>query len=441
MKLKQPDRRFGDDDYQQKLDQCIHCGLCLQACPTYVVLGKEMDSPRGRIMLIRAATEGRIDLEGGALQSHLDLCLTCRSCETACPSGVQYGALLDVARLAIEQSRHPGYFERFIRWLALRQLMPYLMRLKVIAWFANIYQITGLSRIVRTINFLPERLKALEGSLPPMPAHYSNYKEPALAQGSKREAVAFFHGCVQEAFLAKVNAATVRVLQENGYDVHFPVGQTCCGAAQLHLGEEELARELARKNIDAFFSDQSGGVKYLAIINNAGGCGSLLKDYAFLLRDEPQYATKARQFASMVKDISEFLVEHEFLPPAGEVRARVTYSDSCHLRHAQKVVRQPREIIQSIPGIQRESLSHPEHSCRSAEVYNITQTETANAILDLKLQDINATGADLIVVSNTGCHLQLLNGVRRSHSKARVVHFVELLDQSYQVAKTLSLQD
>jgi glycolate oxidase iron-sulfur subunit len=176
MDLKQSGQRFGDNEYKRKLDQCIHCGLCLQACPTYEVLGREMDSPRGRISLIRAAAEGRIDLTAGALQSHLGLCLTCRSCETACPSGVQYGAILDVARLAIEQTRRPGYMERFIRWLALRQLMPHLPHLKAIAWFAKIYQIMGLSKLVRAVNFLPEHLKALEGSLPPMPAHYSNYK-------------------------------------------------------------------------------------------------------------------------------------------------------------------------------------------------------------------------------------------------------------------------
>jgi glycolate oxidase iron-sulfur subunit len=435
-----PDKRFQNAEYQGLLDQCIHCGLCLQACPTYAVFGTEMDSPRGRISLIRAAAQGRIGLDG-PFQTHINLCLSCRACETACPSGVQYGSLVEVARISMEQARHPGRLERFIRWLALRQLMPHVDRLKLIAWFARCYQVLGLPRLFRALTFLPNRLKTMEGLLPPMPAHYSDYRQPARALGPKRGIVAFFYGCMQEAFLADVNAATVRVLQENGYDVHFPAQQTCCGAAQLHLGEEELSRELARKNIDAFLGGPSTGGQYQAIINNAGGCGEVLKEYAHILKDDPGYAEKARLFVSRVKDISEFLVENGYIHPAGELRAKVTYSDSCHLRHAQKVVRQPREILSSIPGIELVELSRPDACCGSAGVYNITQTDTANAILDLKMQDIQATGADVIVATNTGCYFQLVNGVKRSHSSARVVHLVELLDQSYQVARALPQQE
>jgi sugar (pentulose or hexulose) kinase len=228
-------RYLNQPDYQAKLQQCIHCGLCLQACPTYMLLGTEMDSPRGRISLIRAASEGRIDF-AGAFQEHIQLCLACRACESACPSGVQYGSLVEMARISIEERRQPDLFERVVRWLALRQLMPRLPRLKSIARLARLYQSLGLSALVHRMAFLPQRLKTTEGLLPPMPQHYADYRQPAPALGIQHGRVAFFYGCIQEAFLAQVNQATIRVLQTNDYEVHFPTAQTCCGAAQLHLG-------------------------------------------------------------------------------------------------------------------------------------------------------------------------------------------------------------
>lgn len=411
--------------------QCIHCGLCLQACPTYVVFGTEADSPRGRISLIRAASQGRIELDG-AFQEHIDLCLACRSCETACPSGVQYGALVETARVALEQDRRPAWPERLLRWLALRQLMPNVGRLKFIARLGRLYQVSGLSALVRRLNFLPARLKTMEAMLPPLPARYPDYSHPAPARGPRRGKVAFFYGCVQEAFLADINAATVRVLQENGFDVEFPARQTCCGAAQLHLGELELTLQLARQNIDALLDPP--GEPYAAIINNAGGCGAALKGYAHLLKDDPGYAQKAVSFVEKVQDISEFLAGQGLVPPRGELKARLTYSDSCHLRHAQKVVQQPRDLLRAIPGVELVELSRPDLCCGSAGVYNLVQTESADAILDLKMQDIAATDAELIVATNTGCYFQLLNGVRRLGYPARVVHLVELLDQSYRNA-------
>jgi len=297
----------------------------------------------------------------------------------------------------------------------------------------------------------------MEGLLPRLPARYPDYRKPAPAMGEKRGTVAFFHGCVQEAFLADVNAATIRVLQRNGYEVHVPPDQTCCGAAQLHVGEVELARELARRNIDAFTPSlppsasrrtgspsqgegQGGGLpsseedpagEYDAIINNAGGCGTTLKEYDHLLADDPAYADRAKLFVAQVKDISEFLADHLREPPRGVLNARVTYVDSCHLRHAQRVAQQPRDLLKMIPGLELVELKHPDHCCGSAGVYNIVHPDTANAILDAKMADIAATGAEMIVTTNTGCYLQLLHGVRRAGLKARVVHLVELLDQAY----------
>jgi len=384
-----------------------------------------MDAPRGRIALMRAASEGRIGLDG-AFEEHISLCLSCRACETACPSGVRYGTLVETARIAMEKARTPSMSERFVRWLSLRKLLPHIGTLRLLARLIRMYQVVGLQHLVRRLNFLPGPLQTMEALLPPLSTHYMDYRHVAPAIGPRQGTVAFFHGCVQEAFLCDINKATIRVLQRNGYEVHFPQGQTCCGAAPLHVGEDELARDLARRNVDAFADDE-----YDAIINNAGGCGATLKEYAHLLRDDPAYAAKVDRFVAKVKDISEFLADHLNNPPQGEVRARATYADSCHLRHAQKVVRQPRSLLQAIPGLELVELKRADQCCGSAGVYNIVQTETANAVLDNKMADIAATSADTIVTTNTGCYMQLLYGVRRAGLKARVVHLVELLDESY----------
>jgi glycolate oxidase iron-sulfur subunit len=412
--------------FRNLLNKCIHCGLCLQSCPTYAVFGTEMDSPRGRIALMRAASEERINL-GGAFENHIELCLMCRACESACPSGVQYGTMIETARVAVEKGRHPGGIERIVRWLALRQLMPHPRRLRFVAWWMRLYQQLKIQNLVRRLNFLPDSLSNIESLLPRLSAVYPDHQKVVPAIGKQHGKVAFFRGCIQDAFLGEVNAATIRVLQRNGFEVHFPKGQTCCGAAQLHLGEEELFLDLARKNIDAIPADE-----FVAIVNNAGGCGSTLKEYDHLLKNDPDYAEKASKFSSKVKDITEFLMDNLHTPPKGTIKARVTYSDSCHLRHVQKVINQPRDLLRQIPGIDLIELKKPDRCCGSAGVYNIMQVDTANAILDEKMADIASTGADIIVTTNTGCHLQLIYGVRRAGLNTRVVHLIELLDQSYE---------
>jgi glycolate oxidase iron-sulfur subunit len=425
--------RLTDAEYRAKLNQCVHCGLCLQACPTYAAYGTEMDNPRGRIALMRAAAAGRLSLEefNGAFAKHITLCLACRACETACPSGVKYGFLLEGARLAVEANRRVGSGERFMRWLGMEQMMPHLQRLKLAAGGARAYQATGAQRLVRRLDFLPEPLKTMDAILPPVVPHYYDYRVPAPAIGEKRGEVAFFIGCIQEAFLSQVNAATIRVLQVNGYEVHFPSGQTCCGAAQLHVGNEDLTRDLARRNIDAFLLEDFG-----SIICNAGGCGATLKEeYIRLFRGDSVYAERAERFSSKVKDVTEFLSDHLNVAPLGAVRARATYSDSCHLRHGQKVVKQPRALLRQVPGLELIELKLPDRCCGSAGVYNITQIDTANQVLDAKLADIAATRAEVIIVSNTGCQMQLIAGARRAGLKAEVLHVVEVMDRSYRNAK------
>lgn len=419
--------------YQHLLDQCIHCGLCLPACPTYSVYGTEMEAPRGRIDLMRAAADGRIDPEEfqKTFRKHIENCLTCLACQTACPSGVQYGELVHVTRLAIEHSRQPGWLERSIRWLGFRQLMPHLPRLRVLARLASLYQRIGLQTLVRKLNLLPEPLKTLDSILPQIQTKSRDFSNPAPAIGMKRGEVAFFLGCIQEAFLSPVNDATIRILQRNGYEVHFPLGQTCCGAAQLHMGENEQARQLALKNLDAFEG-------YPMIINNAGGCGATLKtEYARLFADDPLQLERSLNLATRVQDISEFLCDHLNTPLSGIVPERAIYIDSCHLRHGQKISRQPRDLLRSIPGLELVELALPDRCCGSAGVYNLVHPETAEPVLDQKMADIASTGAELIICSNTGCHMQLLVGVRKSNLQARVMHLAEVLEMSYAAADHL----
>ena len=418
-----------DPIIKEKLSRCLHCGMCLQVCPTYHVYGTEMDSPRGRIALMRAVAMKRLktdDLPPSFIR-HMALCLACRACEAACPSGMEYGYLIEAAQETIRQNTKESRALRWLKWFGFRQLMPFRERLKVLASLLWLYENSGLQTIFRSLHFLPKGLKSMELLLPPISCDYFNYAFPAPAIGRKRGKVAFFIGCVQEAFLAGANRATIRVLQRNGYEVHFPAGQTCCGAAQLHQGDLEVARKMARKNLDAFLSDD-----YDAVISNAGGCGATLKDeYIELFKEDPVYDAKAHRFASLVQDFSEFMLNHLHTPPQGAVQARAVYSDSCHLRHVQKISKQPRQLLRMIPGLELVELNRPDLCCGSAGIYNIMHPETANPILALKMDDIRNTKADLLVVSNTGCHMQLIAGAKQSDYPIQVLYIAEVLEKSY----------
>jgi D-lactate dehydrogenase (cytochrome) len=418
--------------YHDLLAQCVHCGMCLEVCPTYAIFGTEMDSPRGRIDLMRAAAQGRLGKAEflGPFAEYLNTCLECRACETACSSDVQYHQLIEVARTEIEQARKVGLIERVVRQVGLRGFMPRLPRLKLIARFVWLYQASGLQSLVRGLKVLPGRLRTMEAILPPVTRTFPDYRQRFPASGEKRGTVAFFHGCIQEAFLSRVNAATIRVLQHNGYEVFAPNGQTCCGAAQLHTGDEEMAKRLARQNIDAFLA--SGCT---AIINNAGGCGVSLKEYPTLLADDPDYREKARRFAALVYDFNEFLSEHLNAAPEGRLPVRATYVDSCHLRHGQGIVSQPRDLLRAIPGLELIELEQPGRCCGSAGVYNIVRPDIADIALADKVADITATGAQVVVISNTGCHMQIEAGVREAGLSIPVLHVAEMLDLSYRAER------
>jgi glycolate oxidase iron-sulfur subunit len=429
-----PPQSFTTPEFRRLLDQCIHCGLCLPACPTYAVFHTEMDNPRGRIALMHGVADGRVDIASASFQTHMDLCLGCRACETACPSGVQYGALFEVARTAMQEDRQQsgrqGRWETFVRWLALRQLLMHPARLRILARLLRVYQRLGLSRWLRKTPILPAGLRTMETLLPELSMDFPDYGQPAPAMGEKRGEVIFLHGCVQDAFLSQVNADTVRVLQRNGYTVHTPPHQTCCGAAPLHIGEREIAREMARRNLDAVAHLLPGCT---AVLTNAGGCGATLKEYAHLLHDDPAYAALAAVFVHKMQDVTEFLAAHLHVPPRGELPVRTSYVDSCHLRHAQRVVQPPRALLAAIPGLQLVELQRPDLCCGSAGVYNILQSETADQVLDAKMADVAATEPHVIVTTNTGCHMQMVRGVREAGLDAEVLHLVQLLERAYQV--------
>ncbi len=409
-------------------EKCIHCGLCLPACPTYDIFRTEMEAPRGRILLMRAAAEGTIPLNG-AFARHITLCLDCRACEVACPSGVPYGALLEAAREHLERQTQRPWHQRAFRHLVFRSLLSHPIRLRALARALRPLQRLGLVEMVRRAPVLPYRLRIMASLLPPLADGAVQPGSIYPAHGTRRGRVAFFHGCVQDALLGRVNLATIRVLQRNGYDVFVPEGQTCCGAAALHVGETDAAREMARRTIDLFLA--SGCDAY---INNAGGCGATLKEYPRLLADDPEYAEKAREFASKVFDINEFLARNLHTPPRGRLDVQVTYVDSCHLRNVQRIAEEPRQLLQAIPGLKLVEVARPDRCCGSAGVYNIAHPRVADQVLKAKMRDVASTGAAIIVTSNTGCYLQMVRGVRESGMRARVVHVVELLEEAYQAS-------
>ena len=423
------------EDYSQ----CIHCGLCLNHCPTYRLLGVEMDSPRGRIHQMILVDEGRLRL-GESFVRHIDLCLDCRACETACPSGVPYGKLVEAARAQIEQQYSRPLLSRLLRRLGLRHLLPHPRRLAALGSLLRFYQRSGAQRMVRGSGLLRlfGKLGEAESLLPRMDERFffSELGRVFPAQGERRARVAFFAGCIAQVAFAEMNRATIRVLQQNGCEVVVPAGQLCCGALDVHAGVRDVAQQLARANLDVFL-----GEDFDAIITNAAGCGSTLKEYEQLFPADEAARERAARFAARVRDVSEFLVELGLRPPRTRVPLRVTYQDSCHLAHGQKVRSAPRELLRAIPGIELVEMKLADHCCGSAGIYNLTQPEVSQQLLAEKMECVRATGAQAIVTANPGCLLQLRAGVERfgpgpsesgqPASGQQVLHLVELLDRSY----------
>jgi glycolate oxidase iron-sulfur subunit len=417
------------------LQQCMHCGMCLPTCPTYVKTGRERNSPRGRIALMRAIADGELETTR-AFGEEMQFCVGCLACTTACPAGVDYPDLLEHARAQVEQAGVLATPARnWWRWSLMRQLFTRPRLLRAVGRMLWLYQVSGLQSTVRLFNLtllLPKSIRALEPSAPTVKRKFSNAliaeNERSTTQPA-RFRVAVLTGCVQDLVFSDVNRATVDVLLANGCDVSTPPLQYCCGSLHAHNGDLETARLLARRQIDAI-----DPAKVDAIISNAGGCGSHLKHYDRLLQDDPRYAERAVSWSKKLKDVSEWLVEIGFRKPiiaATEQTKTVTYHEACHLCHGQGISKQPREIVRAIPGLELKECAEATWCCGSAGIYSITQPETAAWLLKRKLKHLNATKAEMIVTGNPGCSLQLQNGLKQQNRKTSVMHPIVLLANAY----------
>jgi glycolate oxidase iron-sulfur subunit len=412
-------------DYRRYQD-CVHCGLCTASCPTYIETSDENDSPRGRIYLMRAVTDGRLAV-GPEVRRHLDLCLDCRACESACPSGVQYGRLIEPFKVALQTSAPPAAKAGLLERLILHHMFPYASRVKAALAPARLLQRLGffaLSERTGVTKLLPETLRRLQAMLPDLSRPRPALPEVLPAIGPKRARVALFLGCVADALFPETTAATARVLQQNGCDVVIPRGQACCGAIHYHSGVEAPALELARRNLAAFDPAACD-----AVIVNAAGCGAMLKDYAHLLPAAEHAA--AERFAARVKDISEFLVALGPIAPEHPLPLKVTYHDACHLCHGQQIRSQPRQLLAMIPGLALVPLEESEICCGAAGTYNLTQPEMSERLGRRKMDHIAATGAAVVATGNVGCILQIARKIKERKSPIEVAHPVDLLDRSY----------
>jgi glycolate oxidase iron-sulfur subunit len=419
---------------QEHIDDCVHCGFCLPACPTYVLWGEEMDSPRGRIYMIKKAHDGQAPLDT-RFQSHMDNCLGCMACMTACPSGVEYNKLIEPTRAQIERNLSRPLGERLFRSL-LFATFPYPRRLRFLAVPLRVYQKTGLRSLVRAsgvLKLLPKRVAAMEALLPEVPSRSFYRAMDSPKPGKKR--VGMLSGCVQQVFFPHVNAATARVLNAEGCDVIIPAEQPCCGALMVHSGLEDKAIEFAKKMIAAF---EAANVETVVI--NSAGCGSTMKEYGYLLRDDPEWADRATTFSAKCKDVSEILCGLEPQAPRHPLNMRVAYHDACHLQHAQGVQKQPRTLLAGIPGLQVAEIPEASLCCGSAGVYNLLEPEAASQLGARKVDNLLTTNAQAVLSANPGCLLQLMKGLRERGMKAMpAFHLVELLDASFRNVSAESL--
>lgn len=431
--------------YERFLD-CVHCGLCTSACPTYVETGDENDSPRGRIYLMRAVVDGRLDLTE-KVKGHLDLCLDCRSCETACPSGVQYGRLIEPFRVEMEAGAaapasnvnnpppkaKPDWFHRYI----MHGLFPHRRRMAWALAPARWMQRLKLDRFADSIGLtklLPDRLQRMQRQLPALGRSLPALPQFLPAKGERRATVGLFLGCVADGMFRRVHWATARVLQENGCDVVIPAAQQCCGAIHYHSGASEPAVELMKTNTGAFDLEQLD-----AVVVNVAGCGAMLKDYSHIADEiAPGQDIPADAFVNKIRDISEFLQQLGPRIPTGKIEAVVAYQDACHLQHAQQIRQQPRDLLTMIPGITIKPIAEAELCCGAAGSYNLTQPDMADRLGKRKIQHLLDVQPDLIVTGNAGCSLQLQAQLKETGKAVPVLHPMELLDLSY---RHLTLQD
>jgi glycolate oxidase iron-sulfur subunit len=416
---------------QELIDACVHCGFCLSTCPSYRVIGKEMDSPRGRIYLMNAINKGEATLDETTTQ-HFDSCLGCLACVTTCPSGVQYDQLIAATRPQVERNQPRSLKDKLIRTLIFN-FFPYPNRLRIFLPLLWLYQKLGLQKLIRAtglLNLFFPRLAAMESILPEinLKSLADNLPDTIPSQGKKRYRVGVILGCVQRLFFSPVNEATVRVLTANGCEVVIPKTQGCCAALPAHQGQEAQAQALAKQMIDSF---EGTDVDYIII--NAAGCGHTLKEYGHILEHDPDYREKAKQFVAKVRDVQEFLAEAGLtanLSPLTDKELTIVYQDACHLLHGQKISLQPRQLLKQIPGIKLKEPIDAALCCGSAGVYNMLQPEVADELGQQKVDNLLNTGAQLIASSNPGCSLQIKKHMKLKGKEIPLMHPMELLDYS-----------
>ena len=415
------------DANTDKLLTCVHCGLCLPACPTYRQLGNENDSPRGRLYLMRGLVEGKLKM-GEAFISHIDLCLGCRGCETVCPSGVPYGHLLEAARaqVAEEKSVRGSSSEALLRFV-LNQVFTraWLLRagLALTRWFRD----SGLARTAFAMDVFRGRVRFALALLLASRSRLGKARDkPIRSTGDAGLRVALLKGCVMQGLFGETNRATERVLARNGCELTDVEGQACCGALHAHAGQLDAARRLARTNVDAFLKANVD-----RIIVNAAGCGAAMKEYGELLADDPHFANQALEFSSKVRDASEFLIETGIRPPTGNVERRVAYDAPCHLLHVQRIANAPIDLLRTIPGLTLVPMRGSESCCGGAGIYNLQHPELSGDILNDKIASIRDSGADTVASANPGCIMQIGAGVLLNALDVDVVHPIELLDAAY----------
>jgi glycolate oxidase iron-sulfur subunit len=414
------------------LTNCMHCGLCLPVCPTFAITGKERSSPRGRIRLIRSVADGTLDITDGFVDE-MNFCLDCQACETACPAGVKYGSLVESARNQIRLQGKESPTAASLKWIFLRNVISKNILLKLAARTLGVYQRSGLDALMRRSvvikKFLP-KLSKLQALAPRVDDRFFDdmYPEVMKPAGTVRHRVGFLSGCIMNVAFAGVHEDTVKVLLHHDCEVIIPKQQVCCGSLQAHNGDFDIARTLAKKNIDVFLKYDLD-----VIVMNSAGCGALMKEYGHYLKDDPEYAENAERLAAKVKDISEFLFDIGLKKPAKEFRHSVSYHDACHLLHSQKVSLQPRSLIQSIPGITYVELNEASWCCGSAGIYNVTRHEDSMSILDRKMFNVKKTGAEFLVANNPGCIIQIEYGCAQQNIPMKIVHLATLLRHVYEL--------
>ena len=408
------------------IQDCVHCGFCLSSCPTYLETGNELDSPRGRIHLIKAAAEGRIPM-GTSLVKHLDLCLGCLACETACPSGVKYGSLIEMSRGQIERRFKRGFGEKMLRAFIF-SIFPYPRRLRFLLPFVYLVKALGLKRVFPSalLNRISLSGSSMFHMLPEVSSAFGETLAASYpAVGERKKRVALLSGCVQGVFFPEINRATVEVLCASGCEVLVPQNQGCCGALSVHSGRLEEGRGFARKLVDLF-----DAVEVDAIVVNSAGCGSTMKEYVEILREDPVYFEAAARLSAKTVDLMEFLSDTGIGAQLHPLDIKVTYQDACHIVHGQGIRSAPRELLASVPGLRFSEMSRSDHCCGSAGIYNIVQPEMSSRLLSGKIRDIEKTGADYLAVGNPGCMIQIRRGLLGSDSRTKVIHPVEILNWS-----------